>query len=395
LTWNSLRYDSLSTNITNEEKTFIMSEQKRIGVLTGGGDAPGLNPAIKGLVYRGSEVGLDVVGLFDGWRGLLNPLPDVVPLNRETVRRWDRDGGTNLGSSRTNPFKQIDEQGNPVDLSNEVLENVKDLKLDAIVACGGEDTLGVAARLHDKGLAVVGVPKTIDKDLAATDYTLGFDTALRNVSEIIERSRTPAGSHGWVQIVEVMGRHAGHLALWSGVAGQAHLILIPECPFRYERIFQLLKDRLGKPGLSRGNLASPRYAVIVVAEGARAEDGEMVTIDDRHDPFGHVRLGGIGEVMARRIMSETPYEARAVMLGHPQRGGSPSPVDRIMGLMFGARAAEAVADSDFGKMVSARGVAPACDLSLVDIRSVVGTINTVDVDRYYDTERYHFKRIGM
>ena len=365
--------------------------EKRVGVLTGGGDAPGLNPAIKGLVYRGSELGLEVVGLFDGWRSLLNPLPDTLPLNRETVRRWDRDGGTNLGSSRTNPFKA---EGS-TDRSQEVIENVERLKLDALVACGGEDTLGVAAGLAQKGVRVVGVPKTIDKDLAETDYTLGFDTALRNVSEIIERSRTPAGSHGWVQIVEVMGRHAGHLALWSGLAGQAHLILIPEYPFRYERVFQLLKDRLGKPGLSRGNLASPRYAVIVVAEGARAEDGEMVTIDDRHDPFGHVRLGGIGEVMSRRIMSETPYEARAVMLGHPQRGGSPSPVDRIMGMMFGSRAAEAVANGDFGTMISARGVAPACDLSLVDIRSVVGTINTVDVERYYDTDRYHFKQIGM
>jgi ATP-dependent phosphofructokinase / diphosphate-dependent phosphofructokinase len=372
-----------------------MSAERRIGVLTGGGDAPGLNPAIKGLVYRGSELGLNIVGLFDGWRGLLNPLPEVLPLDRETVRRWDRDGGTNLGSSRTNPFKQHAEDGSPRDLSDEVLENIKVLGLDAIVACGGEDTLGVAARLSGKGVPVVGIPKTIDKDLAATDYTLGFDTALRNVSEIIERSRTPAGSHGWVQIVEVMGRHAGHLALWSGLAGQAHLILIPEHPFRYERVFQLLRDRLGKPGLTRGPLQGPRYAVIVVAEGARAEDGEMVTIDDRHDSFGHVRLGGIGEVMARRIDGETPYEARAVMLGHPQRGGSPSPVDRIMGLMFGARAAEAIADDNFGKMVSARGVAPACELSLVDISSVVGTINTVDVDRYYDTERYHVKRIGM
>jgi ATP-dependent phosphofructokinase / diphosphate-dependent phosphofructokinase len=372
-----------------------MSTQKRVAVLTGGGDAPGLNPAIKGLVYRGSELGLNIVGLFDGWRGLLNPLPETLPLDRETVRRWDRDGGTNLGSSRTNPFKQIAEDGSPADHSAQVVENVQKLGLDAIVACGGEDTLGVAARLSEKGIPIVGVPKTIDKDLAATDYTLGFDTALRNVSEIIERSRTPAGSHGWVQIVEVMGRHAGHLALWSGVAGQAYLILIPEHPFRYERVFQLLKDRLGEPGLSRGTSSKPRYSVIVVAEGARAEDGEMVTIDDRHDPFGHVRLGGIGEVMARRISSETPYEARAVMLGHPQRGGSPSPVDRIMGLMFGSRAAEAVANGEFGKMVSARGVAPACELSLVDISQVVGTINTVDVDRYYDTDRYHFKGIGM
>ncbi|HEY8414084.1 MAG TPA: 6-phosphofructokinase, partial [Pyrinomonadaceae bacterium] len=233
------------------------------------------------------------------------------------------------------------------------------------------------------------------KDLAGTDYTLGFDTALRNVSQVIERSRTPAGSHGWVQIVEVMGRHAGHLALWSGVAGQAHLILIPEHPFRYERVFHLLQDRLGESDLSRGPSRRPRYSVIVVAEGARAEDAELVTIDDRHDAFGHVRLGGIGEVLARRIASETHYEARAVILGHPQRGGPPSPIDRIMGRLFGARAAEAVAENQFGKMISARGVAPACDLSLVDISNVLGTINLVDVDRYYDKERYHLKNIGM
>lgn len=367
----------------------------RIGVLTGGGDAPGLNPAIKGLVYRGSELGLQVIGLLDGWRSLLNPPPEVLPLDRETVRRWDRDGGTNLGSSRTNPFKQLNDEGEAHDRSDEVVENIQRLQLDALVVCGGEDTMGVGAKLAQRGVNVVGVPKTIDKDLAGTDYTLGFDTALRNVSEVIERSRTPAGSHGWVQIVEVMGRHAGHLALWSGVAGQSYLVLIPEHPFRYERVFHLLRERLGESDLSRGPLRRPRYSVIVVAEGARAEDGEMVTIDDRHDAFGHVRLGGIGEVLARRIASETPYEARAVILGHPQRGGPPSPIDRIMGMLFGARAAEAVAEGEFGKMVSARGVAPACDLSLVDISTVLGTINLVDVDRYYDTERYHLKGIGM
>ena len=367
----------------------------RIGVLTGGGDAPGLNPAIKGLVYRGSELGLQVIGLLDGWRSLINPAPEVLPLDREMVRRWDRDGGTNLGSSRTNPFKQVSAAGEVHDRSQEVVENIERLKLEALVVCGGEDTMGVGAKLARRGIRVVGVPKTIDKDLAATDYTLGFDTALRNVSEVIERSRTPAGSHGWVQIIEVMGRHAGHLALWSGVAGQAHLILIPEHPFRYERVFHLLRDRLGESDLSRGPSLRPRYSVIVVAEGARAEDGEMVTIDDRHDAFGHVRLGGIGEVLARRIAAETPYEARAVILGHPQRGGPPSPIDRIMGMLFGARAAEAVAASEFGKMVSARGVAPACDLSLVDITAVLGTINLVDVDRYYDKDRYHLKSIGM
>ena len=369
--------------------------ETRVGVLTGGGDAPGLNPAIKALVYRGSELGLEVVGLFDGWRSLINPVPKVMKLDRLAVRRWDRDGGTNLGSSRTNPFRQVNEKGEPIDRSNEVLENIQQLKLDALVVCGGEDTLGVAAKLSQRGVNIVGVPKTIDKDLNGTDYTLGFDTALRNVSEVIERSRTPAGSHGWVQIVEVMGRHAGHLALWSGVAGQAHLILIPEHPFRYERLFHLLRERLGESDLSRGVGVSPRYSVIVVAEGARAEDGEIVTLDDRHDAFGHVRLGGIGEVLARRIMSETPYEARAVVLGHPQRGGPPSPIDRIMGMMFGARAAEAVAAKEFGTMVSADGIAPACELTLVDVSTVQGKINLVDVERYYDTERFHLKAIGM
>lgn len=372
-----------------------MSEVKRIGVLTGGGDAPGLNPAIKGLVYRASEFGISVVGLYDGWRGLLDPLPDVLPLDREQVRRWDGDGGTHLGSSRTNPFKVANEAGERVDRSSEVVENIEKLGLDVVVACGGEDTLGVAARLSKKGVRVVGVPKTIDKDLDGTDYTLGFDTALRNVTDMIERSRTPAGSHGWVQVIEVMGRHAGHLALWSGVAGQADLILIPEYPFRYERVFRHLRERLGDPTAARRDPVRPRYSVIVVAEGAFAEDGELVTVDDRHDAFGHARLGGIGEVLARRIMSETPFDARSAALGHPQRGGPPSAIDRIMGMMFGARAAEAVAAGEFGRMVSARGIAPACDLSLVDITSVLGKLNTVDIARYYDTERYHLKGIGM
>ena len=372
-----------------------MTQIRRIGVLTGGGDAPGLNPAIKGLVYNASEYQIEVEGLYDGWRGLLSPLPGSLSLDRARVRRWDRDGGTHLGSSRTNPYRMVNEAGEQVDRSPEVLENLTQLGLDAIVACGGEDTRGVAARLHQQGVPVVGVPKTIDKDLAGTDYTLGFDTALRNVTEIIERSRTPAGSHGWVQIVEVMGRHAGHLALWSGVAGQAHIVLIPEHPFRYERVFQLLTERLGEPGLSRGRSERPRYAVIVVAEGARAEDGELITIDDRQDAFGHARLGGIGEVLSRKIDNETPYESRAVILGHPQRGGPPSAIDRIMGLLFGARAAEAVAEEQCGKMVSARGIAPACQLSLVDISAVSGKMKTVDVERDYDADRYHFKNIGM
>jgi ATP-dependent phosphofructokinase / diphosphate-dependent phosphofructokinase len=368
---------------------------KRIGVLTGGGDAPGLNPAIKGLVYRAAEHGIETVGLYHGWRSLLDPVIDVLPLDRGKVRRWDRDGGTNLGSSRTNPFKARDHEGESLDRSAEVIANIAKLGLDALVVCGGEDTLGVAARLSEQGVRVVGIPKTVDKDLAGTDYTLGFDTALRNVTEIIERSRTPAGSHGWVQVIEVMGRHAGHLALWSGAAGQADLILIPEHPFRYEKVFEHLKARLGDVTVHPSEPLRPRYSVVVVAEGAYAEDGELVTVDDRHDAFGHARLGGIGEVLARKIMSETPYDARSAMLGHPQRGGPPSPIDRLMGLMFGAYAADAVSEGTFGKMVSARGIAPACDLSLVEISAVTEKINTVDIERYYDTERYHLKGIGM
>ncbi len=369
----------------------MTSRIKRIGVLTGGGDAPGLNPAIKGLVSRAADYQIEVLGLYDGWRSLLCSRPEVLPLDRAAVRRWERDGGTNLGSSRTNPFKMSASDGGTVDRSDEVIANAGALGLDAIVICGGEDTLGVAARLSSKGLRVVGIPKTIDKDLPGTDYTLGFDTAVRNVTEVIERSRTPAGSHGWVQIIEVMGRHAGHLALWAGVAGQADLILIPEHPFRYDRVAYHLQQRLG----CARDRCRPAYSVIVVAEGARAEENELVTIDNRRDAFGHVHLGGIGEVLARWIMTGTRYEARSVMLGHPQRGGPPSPIDRIMGLMMGARAAEAIAAGEFGTMVSAQGVAPACTFSLVAISSVLGGLNTVDVERLYDTNRYHIKNLGM
>ncbi len=198
------------------------NEMKRIGVLTGGGDAPGLNPAIRAVVYKAADLGVEVVGICDGWKGLLDEEDsESWPLDRQTVRTWDRDGGTALGSSRTNPFRGTDAAGKGADRSKEVLKNIERLELDGLVAIGGEDTLGVACRLAAMGAPVVGIPKTIDKDLSATDYTLGFDTSVRTVSEIIEKSRTPAGSHRWVQVIEVMGRHAGHLALWSALAGGA------------------------------------------------------------------------------------------------------------------------------------------------------------------------------
>lgn len=363
---------------------------RTIGVLTGGGDAPGLNPALKAVVYKAAELGITVVGIYDGWQGLLDGYcEETLVLEPHMVRRWDRDGGTNIGSSRTNPFRMKPPGGGePIDRSDEVIKNIDRLGLDALIAMGGEDTLGVALKLFKKGVPIVGVPKTIDNDLSGTDYTLGFDTAMRNCVDIIERVRTPAGSHHWVQVVEVMGRHAGHLALWSATAGGAMMVLIPECPFRYERLYELLDARLS---LGARDRRYPRYAVIVVAEGATAVDEELVTIDDERDAFGHARLGGIGAVLSERIRKDTPYDSRAVILGHAQRGGPPSAIDRLMGRSYGAAAVEAVKDGAFGKMVSSTGIAPACRLSLVDIEEAVGQLKLVDVERYYDTSTYSAK----
>ena len=360
---------------------------KRIGVLTGGGDAPGLNPALKAIVYKATGLGIEVIGLYDGWQGLLNEGgQEWIRLEDYMVRRWDRDGGTNLGSSRTNPFRTpLPGQITPSDRSDEVHANIERLQLDAVIALGGEDTLGVANKLYQQGEKIVGIPKTIDKDLNHTDYTLGFDTALRNCAEVIELVRTPAGSHHWVQVVEVMGRHAGHLALWSTMAGGAAMALIPEHPFSYEHVYALLTKRLERGEQDR---RYARYAVIVIAEGATAIDEGLVTIDTARDAFGHERLGGVGNLLAERIRRETPFEARAVVIGHSQRGGAPSVVDRIMGRLFGTAAVEAVDQGAFGKMVSAHGIAPACQFSLVSLAKAVGTLKTVDIERYYDTNRY-------
>lgn len=363
---------------------------RTIGVLTGGGDAPGLNPALKAVVYKAAELNVQVVGIYDGWQGLLDGYcEETLVLEPYMVRRWDRDGGTNIGSSRTNPFRvKPPGGGKPADRSDEVLRNIERLGLDALIAMGGEDTLGVAHTLCQRGAPIVGVPKTIDNDLSATDYSLGFDTAIRNCVDIIERVRTPAGSHHWVQVVEVMGRHAGHLALWSGMAGGAMMTLIPECPFRYERVYELLDTRLR---LGARDRRYPRYAVVVIAEGATAVDEEVVTIDKERDAFGHVHLGGIGEVLSKRIRENTPYESRAVIPGHAQRGGMPSAVDRLMGRLFGAAAVQAVMDGRFDMMVSSRGIAPACELSLVPLSEAVGQLKLVDVERYYDVEHYTAK----
>jgi ATP-dependent phosphofructokinase / diphosphate-dependent phosphofructokinase len=362
---------------------------KRIGVLTGGGDAPGLNPAIRAVVWKAAELGCEVFGVFDGWKGLLDGNVDETwPLDVELTRYWDLDGGTHLGSSRTNPFnhKRGDER---VDVSDQVMRNVARLGLDALVPIGGEDTLGVAARLGAKGAHVVGIPKTIDKDLGGTDYTLGFDTSMRTCADIIERSRTPAGSHHWVQVVEVMGRHAGHLALWSGLAGGAFITLIPEAPFDVDRVLKLLDERLARGKRDR---RFPRYAVVVISEGATPAGGREVTVEDKVDAFGHARLGGVGAWLADQIRARTSWDSRAVALGHPQRGGVPSPIDRIMGHLFGTAAVEAAAAGQWGKMVSARGVAPACQIGLVPLEEATKGLNLVDVARHYDVERYQAAR---
>ncbi|MBI3303534.1 MAG: ATP-dependent 6-phosphofructokinase [Deltaproteobacteria bacterium] len=364
---------------------------RRIGVLTGGGDAPGLNPALKALVYKATGLGVEVIGLRDGWQGLLNEgCEETLRLEDHLVRRWDRDGGTNLGSSRTNPFRApLPGEKTPVDRSAEVLANIERLQLDALIALGGEDTLGVANKLfHQHGSKIVGIPKTIDNDLSHTDYSLGFDTALRNCMHVVEQVRTPAGSHHWVQVVEVMGRHSGHLALWGSIAGGATMALIPEHPFSYDHVYKLLTARLERGERDR---RYPRYAVIVVAEGATAVNEGVVTVDTARDAFGHERLGGIGTLLSERIRRETDYDSRAVIIGHAQRGGSPSAIDRIMGRLFGSAAVEAVMNGDFGKMVSAHGIAPACRLSMVPLSHAVGKLKKVDVDLYYDTARYAAK----
>jgi 6-phosphofructokinase 1 len=360
---------------------------KRIGVLTGGGDAPGLNPAIRAVTWKAADFGIEVVGIYDGWRGLLDGTSDEIwKLDVELTRFWDCDGGTRLGSSRTNPFKS---GGDKPDRSREVMANLERHGIDALIPIGGEDTLGVATKLGKLGVPVVGIPKTIDKDLGATDYTLGFDTSLRTCADIIERSRTPAGSHHWVQFVEVMGRHAGHLALWSGLAGGAFMTLIPEAPFDVQRVTQLLNERLERGKTDR---RYPRYAVVVVAEGALPSGGSEITVEQKVDAFGHARLGGIGAWLADEIRKDTRWDTRAVALGHPQRGGAPSPVDKIMGWLFGCAAVEAVVQRAWGQMVSADGIAPAVRIGRVPLEEATKALRLVDVARHYDLTRYSTSR---
>ena len=309
----------------------------RVGVLTGGGDCPGLNAVIRAVVRKGTkQFGHSFVGFRDGWRGPLEN--DTMELGVDQVRRILPRGGTILGSSRTNPFGV---EGGVEHIKDNLAAN----GCDALIAIGGEDTLGVATKLADLGVNVVGVPKTIDNDLSGTDFTFGFDTAVNIATEAIDRLHTTAESHHRVIIVEVMGRHAGWIALHAGLAGGANIILIPERPFNIEKVCAQVESRF----------ATSYSPIIVVSEGAVPKDGTMELVSGEKDAFGHVRLGGIGDRLGKEIEGRTGKEARAVVLGHIQRGGSPTAFDRWLATRFGLHAIQAVSDGDFGIMVALQG----------------------------------------
>ncbi|MFI1051527.1 6-phosphofructokinase [Streptomyces griseoruber] len=309
----------------------------RVGVLTGGGDCPGLNAVIRSVVRKGvQEYGFDFVGLRDGWLGALQG--KVVPLDIAVVRGILPRGGTILGSSRTNPFKHEDGV-------RRIQDTLAAHEVDALVVIGGEDTLGAAAELSRQGIRLVGVPKTIDNDVAGTDYTFGFDTAVGIATEAIDRLHTTAESHMRTLVVEVMGRHSGWIALHAGVAGGANVILIPERPFDIEQVCAWVRSRF------RINYAP----IVVVAEGAVPKEGQTILKDRSLDEYGHVRLSGVGEWLAREISRRTSKDARTTVLGHVQRGGTPSAFDRWLATRFGLYAVDAVGEGDFGTMVALRG----------------------------------------
>jgi 6-phosphofructokinase 1 len=337
----------------------------RVGVLTGGGDCPGLNAVIRAVVRKGVKVhGFEFVGYRDGWRGPLEG--ETMELGVPEVRGILPRGGTILGSSRTNPFK--------LDGGVErIKDNLARDGVDALVAIGGEDTLGVATKLADLGVNVVGVPKTIDNDLSGTDFTFGFDTAVNIASEAIDRLHTTAESHHRVLVVEVMGRHAGWIALHSGISGGANIVLIPEQPFDIAEVCRLVESRF-----------ESRFAVImVVAEGAvPQEGGDMSLVSGEKDAFGHVRLGGIGDRIAGEIETRTGKEARAVVLGHIQRGGTPTAFDRWLATRFGLQAIDAVADREFGTMMALRGT----DIVRVPLIEGTGELKLVSPEEYAEAE---------
>jgi len=341
-----------------------MAEVERVGMLTGGGDAPGLNGVIRAVTMRCiEEYGLEVVGLKRGWKSLLSPEKDtVMPLGVDDVRYILQEGGTILGSSRTNPYKN---EGDP----QKVVDQLKEFGVDALVAIGGDDTLGVAKRLHeDFGVQVIGCPKTIDNDLSATDTTFGFDTAVSIATDAIDKLRTTAKSHERVVVVEIMGRHAGWITWGAGIASAANVTLIPEVEPDLDEIANIFKKRAEN---------GEKWGLVAVSEGVTLSE-DFATQNAEKDEFGHVRLGGIAETLAKEIENRTGIETRHVVLGHLQRGGTPTAYDRILSTRYGLRAAEAVNNGEWGKMVALRG----SDIVTVSLDEAVAETKTVSEELY-------------
>jgi ATP-dependent phosphofructokinase / diphosphate-dependent phosphofructokinase len=359
-------------------------KKSRIGVLTGGGDCAGINPAVKWIVktaldyrlQRERGIRYDILGIRDGWEGLIfadttsrKKSPYLMPLDEGLVRTWDRYGGTNLGTSRTNPYNPEN------DRSQQVLENIDRLGLDVLIVIGGDDTLGVAYKLSQQGVNVVGIPKTIDKDLWGTDYTLGFETAVEVITEIVDKLRTTAGSHKRIFVVETMGRYSGWLALEGGESCGAYIILIPEYAFSVERVNQLLLEARN---------AGTRYDIVLVAEGAQPVGGARMYKEEMLDSFGHKLFGGISDWVAKEIHNATGFETRSVVLSHIQRGGAPCAYDRRLGRYFGIAAMDMVVNKDFGNMVSLKNGRVAS----IPFKTALGKTRLVDIKGNYDTERY-------
>jgi 6-phosphofructokinase 1 len=339
----------------------------KVGILTGGGDCPGLNAVIRAVARKGIiRYGYVIYGIYRGWKGLLEN-GRVHPIDLSDTSGILHTGGTILRTSRTNPYKVKGGEG-------KVLESIKKNRIDAIIAIGGDDTLGVAAKLQEKGINIVGVPKTIDNDIFGTDRTFGFDTAVNIATEAIDRIHTTAESHNRVMVIEVMGRHAGWIAIESGLAGGADIILVPEHPFDLDEICSLIKRRH-----ERGK----DFSIVVVAEGARIKtsehpEGTIVTQDGSVDEFGNVRLGGIGNYVAMGIENRLHFESRVVILGHVQRGGSPTAFDRILGTRYGIAAIDLVHQGKFGTFTALRG----SEIVAVPLSEMAGKIRTVDNELY-------------
>jgi len=333
----------------------------KVGILSGGGDAPGINAVIRAVVRKGIQhYGYEMVGMRDGWRGLLDG--EFLPLDCKSISGILPRGGSILGTSRTNPFKY--EGG-----AEKILNNAKKADVKAVVAIGGEDTLSVAYKMHELGLKCVGVPKTIDNDLAGTDYSFGFNTAVSIATEALDGLHTTAEAHHRVMILEVMGRYTGHIALEAGLAGGADIVLIPEKPFDIDEVCEYIKRRQ-----ERGR----NFSLIVVAEGAKPKGGAEIVYSESVDEFGHVRFGGVGYYIGKEIEKRIGIETRVVVLGHLQRGGSPTPFDRVLATRFGIAAIDLVHKGRFGRMVAIQGN----KIVSVPLKDVVDKRKTVDLELY-------------